>query len=102
MEIAEVQAAMNMNNFLINDKDKWLTPELLKKISENPILAKLFTNPEYLNVNFPLKFIKQTKLIQGHDLIAKRSKGNHGKIREKPRIYASFPRILQNDGDSFQ
>ena len=50
LEMPEVQAAMNMNNFLVNDKDQWLTPELLKKISENPVLAKLFTNPEYLNV----------------------------------------------------
>lgn len=82
MEIPEVQAAMNMNNFLLNDKDKWLTPELLKKISESPILAKLFTNPEYLNVKYFL--INKKSHILGNDFIAKRSKRNHGEIREKP------------------
>jgi hypothetical protein len=34
----------------MNDQKTWLTPDLLNKISENPILIKLFTNPEYLNV----------------------------------------------------
>lgn len=43
---------MNMNNFLMNDQNKWMTPELLKQISENPILVKLFSNPEYLNVKY--------------------------------------------------
>ena len=62
MEIPEVQTAMNMNNFLLNEKDKWLTPELLKKISENPVLAKLFANPEYLNVKNPQKKLKFFKI----------------------------------------
>jgi len=53
LEIPEVQTAMNMNNFLVNDKEKWMTPELLNKISENPILVKLFSNPEYLTVKKP-------------------------------------------------
>ena len=46
--IPEVQEAMKMNQTLLDKKNQWLTPELLKKITENPSLAKLFTNPEYL------------------------------------------------------
>ncbi len=51
LEIKEVQDAMNMKQFLNNDKDKWLNPDLIKKITENPIASKLFSNPEYLNVD---------------------------------------------------
>lgn len=50
LEIKEVQDAMNMKQFLATDKDKWLNPDLLKKLSESPIASKLFSNPEYLNV----------------------------------------------------
>jgi len=44
----EVQQAMKLNESLLEKKDQWLTPDLLKRITENPNLAKLFTNPEYM------------------------------------------------------
>ncbi|CAD8091997.1 unnamed protein product [Paramecium sonneborni] len=55
LEIDEVQANMKQNNqsqfgqFLTQNKEEWLNQDLLQKITNNPKLQKLFTNPEYLS-----------------------------------------------------
>jgi len=46
--IPEVQEAMKLGESILDKKDQWLTPDLLKMLTENPNLAKLFANPEYL------------------------------------------------------
>jgi hypothetical protein len=46
----EVQEAMKSNQTLLNKGNEWVTPDLLGKISQNPKLLKLFSNPEYMQV----------------------------------------------------
>jgi len=40
---------MDMNKYLEGNKDKWMTPDLLKAIATDPEMAVLFSKPEYLN-----------------------------------------------------
>ncbi len=47
----EVQEAMKVNQTLLDKKNEWMTPDLLNQIAANPKLNKLFTNPEYMQVN---------------------------------------------------
>eukprot|EP01016_Furgasonia_blochmanni_P053983 TRINITY_DN8823_c0_g2_i2.p1 TRINITY_DN8823_c0_g2~~TRINITY_DN8823_c0_g2_i2.p1 ORF type:complete len:159 (-),score=18.98 TRINITY_DN8823_c0_g2_i2:91-567(-) len=39
---------MNLQKGILETKDKWMNEDLLKKVSENPKLLKLFSNPEYM------------------------------------------------------
>ena len=47
----EVQEAMKVNQTLLDKKQEWMTPDLLSHIAANPKLTKLFTNPEYMQVD---------------------------------------------------
>jgi hypothetical protein len=48
LELPEVQAAMaDQMQSLMQNKDQWMTPELIEKMATNPVLRKAFTDPNY-------------------------------------------------------
>lgn len=47
---------MSGSDFLSGNKDEWMNTNLLTKIQENPKLAKLFMNQEYMQV--PQEYIQ--------------------------------------------
>eukprot|EP00347_Sterkiella_histriomuscorum_P016908 403351390 len=46
LKFQEVQDAMTST--LEKKKDEWMNPEFFQKLSQNPILLKAFTNPQYM------------------------------------------------------
>ncbi|KAL4454708.1 hypothetical protein ABPG74_021913 [Tetrahymena malaccensis] len=84
LEIKEVQEAMKLNDTLNSTKDQWMNPQLLNQIATNPLIAKLFTNPEYMQAIS----LMQTK--------PKEAMERYGKNPEFMMVFQEFCKVMGN------